>query len=341
MERKRVLINTKFWPQNAGSQPREVDQAIESLREVADVELCTPANEGELISRIKDIDAAIPQLRANWKEFIDAADKLKMIQVPAQGLVLFNIPACTERGIICCNVQNAGAESVAQHALALLLTISKHVAQEDRALRAGTRYTAYGMELDGKTLGLIGLGSVGGRVALKCRSAFNMRILAYDPYIPLGEDQLYGAKFTDMETLLRESDAVMVCALLTPETRGMIGEKQLSLMKRGALLVNMNGAVVDEKALIQALQEKRLGGAGLDVLEENPLNPSSLPEPYIKELQAIDGVDVVVTPHSSRLTLEATMKARVSAVNNITRYVKGQRPFWVVNPSVLQARKQG
>ena len=339
MEKKRVLINTKFWPQNAGVQPREVEQAIADLREIADIELYTPASEDETIKRIKNVDAAIPQLRTNWKEFLEAADRLKMIQVPAQGLVLLNISACTKRGIICCNVQNVGAESVAQHALALMFTLSKHVVQEDRALRSGAPHTNYGMELDGKTLGLIGLGSVGGRIALKGRLAFNMRVLAYDPYIPFGEDQLYGAKFTGLEMLLRESDVIVVCALLTPETRGMIGSKQLSLMKRSVLLVNMTGAVVDEKALVEALQEKKLSGAGIDVLEENPLKAASLPKPYVKALHAIDGVDVIVTPHSSRLTLEATTKARLAAINNIARYLKGQRPFWVINPSVLQPRK--
>ncbi len=339
MEKKKVLINSKFWPSDAGPMAEEVEQAIEALREIADVELYTPTSEDETIQRIKDTDIAIPQLRVKWKEFLAAANKLKLIQVPAQGLVLFNIPACTEHGVICCNVQNAGAESVAQHALALMLVLSKHIAREDRAMRTGaiTR-GSYGVELDGKTLGLVGLGGVGGRIALKSRLAFNMRIFAYDPYIPFGDNQIYGAKFVDLETLLQESDVVVVCALLTSETRHMIGAKQLSLMKKNALLVNMTGAVVDEKALISALQEKRLGGAGLDLLEEDSSTAASQTESNLKMLQALSEVDVVITPHSSRLTLEATVSARVAAVNNIARFIRGQRPFWVVNPSVLPRR---
>jgi D-3-phosphoglycerate dehydrogenase len=335
LKRKNIFINSNFWPKAMGSLATEVSQAIDSLKEIANVEMSSPKTEDEIIQRIRNVDAAIPQLKTKWTQFLRSANKLQMIQAPAQGRVFLNVKACTEYGVLCCNVQNAGAESVAQHALALMLTLSKHVAQDDRALRHGILQRSVGMELNGKTLGIIGLGGVGGRVALKARGAFNMRILAYDPYLPWGTEQRYGAELVDLETLLREADVIVVCALLTSETRHLLSIQQLEMMKHTVILVNMAGAVVDEKALIDHIQKKAIGGVGIDVLENDPLPITFEKLPNIRALHAVNKVDVIITPHSSRRTLEATIHSRVAAIKNIVRHVKGEKPFWILNPVVL------
>ncbi|UCH37153.1 MAG: hypothetical protein JSV76_05550 [Candidatus Bathyarchaeota archaeon] len=335
MTKKKIYINSSFWPAHLGSLVAEVAQAIDSLKKVAEVEICSPKTEDEIIQRIRNIDAAIPQLKTKWVPFLSAANRLQMIQAPAQGRVFLNVKACTKYGVLCCNVQNAGAESVAQHAFALMLTLTKHVAYDDRAIRRGILQRSIGMELNGKTLGIIGLGGVGGRVALKARVAFNMRILAYDPYLPWGTEQRYGAELVDLDTLLHEADVIVVCALLTSETHHLLSVKQLEMIKCTAILVNMAGAVVDEKALINLIQKKGIGGVGIDVLETDPLPTTFTTLPTIRALHAVSEVDVVITPHSSRQTLEATIQSRIAAIKNIARFVNGQRPFWILNPTVL------
>jgi D-3-phosphoglycerate dehydrogenase len=338
LTKKRIFINLKFWPENMGPLAAKVSKAIDSLQEIADVELSSPKNEDELIQKIPDVDAAIPQLKAKWTPFLQAANKLRMIQAPAQGRVFLNVNACTEYGVICCNVQNAGAESVAQHAIALMLTVSKHIAQDDRAMRRGILQRSVGSELNGKTLGIIGLGGVGGRIALKSRVAFNMRVLAYDPYLPWGTEKLYGAELVDLDTLLHEADVIVVCALLTAETHHLLSDKQFEMMKHTVILVNMAGAIVDEHALIKTIRKQAIGGVGIDVLEEDPLPSTFVTQPTLMMLHAVNDVDVVITPHSSRQTIEATIQSRVAAVNNIMRYVKGKKPYWILNPIVLSSR---
>jgi phosphoglycerate dehydrogenase-like enzyme len=219
---------------------------------------------------------------------------------------------------------------VAQHAWALILDLSKKVTEADRHIRAGTWQTGdwMGLQLWGKTLGVIGLGGIGGRVALKGRLAFNMKILAFDPYLLPEKAQLYGAELVSLEYVLKKSDVVVVSVPLTSESLRMIGKRELSLMKESAFIVNIcRGSVIDSNALVESLQKGIISGAGLDVTDPEPLPSDSL-------LLKMD--NIVLTPHIASSTDEAVEKTYTAATNNIIRFLKGERPHWMINPEVYR-----
>jgi D-3-phosphoglycerate dehydrogenase len=308
---------------------------LEALRKVADVDTSPIPNEKEWFARIKDVyvtmSPGIPFAR--YRDFLNEAKELKMIQTASIGYNHIDIAACTEKGVVVCNVAEVMAESVAQHTWGLILDVSKNISRSDRVMRAGgwRIENRYGIELYGKTLGLVGIGDIGGRVALKGKMAFGMRILAYDPYVLPARAQLYGAELVDLETLLKESDVISVHTPLTTETQHLIGRKQFSLMKSTAIFVNTSrGPVVDEAALAEALEKKQFLGAGIDVFEQEPLSPTS----PLRKME-----NIVLTPHTSSSTKEAFRNTYKGSVNNILRFVNGQRPNWVVNREVLMAKR--
>jgi phosphoglycerate dehydrogenase-like enzyme len=183
-----------------------------------------------------------------------------------------------------------------------------------------------GFNVWGKTIGIIGLGNSGSRVAKIARLAFGMKILAYDPYILPSKAQQFDAELVELERLLSESDVVVLCIPLNKETYHMIGVEQLSLMKRTGYLVNVcRGAVIEQNALVDHLQKNRIKGAALDVYEIEPL-PADNP---LLEME-----NVVLTPHIASSTKEAVEKTYNEAVSNVIRYIKGQKPYWIVNPQV-------
>jgi phosphoglycerate dehydrogenase-like enzyme len=295
------------------------------------------------ISAVAELDARRPRDASEWApaligvhvlagagnidaEFLKLAADVEMVQTFGIGYDNIEVPTATRHGVIVCNVPEIYSEPVAQHAWALILDLSKQVSRADRSMRAGTWETGdwMGTQLWGRTLGVIGLGGNGSRIALKGQHAFNMTVLAYDPFITPARAQRYGATLVSLERVLKESDVVTVNVPLTSDTRHLIGEQELGMMKASAILVNTaRGAVIDEKALIQCLREERLKGVGLDVYEEEPLDPHS----PLLQLE-----NIVLTPHiasSTRVAVEMTYRA---AVSNVIRFVQGQRPNWIVNP---------
>lgn len=268
------------------------------------------------------------------QEFLGQATKLRMVQTPSIGYDGIDIGACTDHGVIVCNVVTY-SESVAQHTWALILNVSKHIAKADRVMRTGGwpdwPRNFFGIEIHGMTLGVIGLGDIGGRVALKGSLAFNMRVLAYDPFVYPARAQLYHAQLVDLEKLLRESDIISIHCPLTPRTWHLISAAQLKLLKPTAILVNTaRGAVIDEKALIEALEKEQLFGAGLDVFEEEPLSPAN---PLRRR------ENVILTPHLAYATKKAVSNTWIGAVGNILRFIKGKNPNWILNPTVLHKRE--
>jgi phosphoglycerate dehydrogenase-like enzyme len=158
-----------------------------------------------------------------------------------------------------------------------------------------------------------------------------MRVLAYDPFVYPARAQLYHAQLVDLEKLLREADIISIHCPLTPRTWHLIGTEQLKLLKSTAILVNTaRGAVIDEKALIEALEKEQLFGAGLDVFEEEPLNPAS----PLRRLE-----NVVLTPHLAYATKKAVRNTWIGAVGNILRFIKGEKPNWILNPTILSKRE--
>jgi len=327
---KKVLLN---WPEDKELSKviAKAKTEINSLRKVAEVDLSFIQNDREWFERSHDAYVIMsPEIPlSKYEEFLNMAKELKMIQTTSVGYDDIDIDTCTKKGVIVCNVAEVMAESVAQHTWALILSVSKNVGKSDRMMsHCGWLHQGrFGIELYGKKLGIIGLGAIGGRVALKGSLSFGMQVQAYDPYVLPTRAQLYRAQLVDLKTLLKESDVVSVSLPLTPETRHLIGVKELKLLKPTAILVNTGrGATIDEKALIEALENNKLFGAGLDVFEEEPLSSDS----PLRNLE-----NVVLTSHIASSTKEAFHNTWKRAVNNITRFIKNERPQWVVNASVL------
>src|SRR6266540_4170487 len=243
---------------------------------------------------------------------IDAAENLKVVARAGIGLDNVDVEAATRRGVMVVNAPQSNILSAAEHTIALLLAQARNIPQADQALKRGewSRSRFQGVELAGKTIGVLGLGRVGAMVAHRA-AAFGMRVIAYDPYVSRDRAKEMGVELMPgLEAVLVQSDFLTVHLPRTPETEGLIGERELALMKDGARLVNTaRGGIVDEDALAKALKDGRLGGAALDVFAVEPTTESPL-----FELE-----NVVVTPHLGASTVEAQDKAGTS-IAEFVRY---------------------
>ncbi len=325
---KKVLLP---WPTDKAFAAIIEDAKTElaALQQIAEVDTSPITSEQEWYAKSKDVSVTMrPSIKLeSYPTFLQQAKKLKMIQTPSIGYNGMDLAACTEHGVVVCNVAEVMAESVAQHTWALILDVSKNVSKSDRSMRSGGWTRHFGIELYGKTLGLIGLGAIGGRVALKGAAAFGMNVIAYDPFVLPARAQLYGVTLVNLERVLKESDIISVTCPLTPDTYHLIQAEQLKLLKSTAILVNTaRGPIINESDLIEALENQQFYGAGLDVFEEEPLNPQS-------PLRRFE--NVVITCHISSSTNKAFRFTWKGAVNNILRFIKGQRPHWMVNPSAF------
>lgn len=332
MLRKRILahglvpVEDRWVEQPDAALLKELQ---DELKKVADVDVRRPAGPKEWAEAVEGVDVIAGGIRVD-EDLLKHADTLEMIQTIGVGYDHMDVPACTRKGIVVCNVAEIYSEPVAQHAWALILDLTKHITRADRSMRAGTWQSEdwMGFQIWGKTLGIIGLGNIGSRIAMKGRLAFGMRILAYDPYVLPARAQLFGAELVSLEKLLKESDIVSISVPLTHETRHMIGEEQLSMMKKSAFLINIcRGAVIDERALVECLQKGGIQGAGLDVFEIEPLPQGS---PLLRM------ENVVLTPHLASSTTEAVEKTYRGAVANVIRYLKGLKPHWIIDPELYK-----
>ena len=257
------------------------------------------------------------------------AESLEMIQRVGVGVDNIDLDAATQRGVVVCNTPTAMTESVAQHIWGFITAHSKRIVEGDQLVKRGGWSTLIGYELKDKTLALVGFGNIGQRTA-EIAHAFGMNVLAYDPY---QKDEVFQKKKVERVELreaLQRSDILVLTLPLTRETVHMIGEKEISLMKRTALLINVSrGGILDERALIRALKEGWIAGAALDVYEQEPL-PSDSPLLKLK--------NVILTPHSAGSTFESLWRAAEMAADNVARFLRGEKPRWIVNPTALDLR---
>nr|WP_206203473.1 hydroxyacid dehydrogenase [Thermococcus sp. M36] len=274
-------------------------------------------DEERLIGLVGDVDAIIVRSKPKvTRKVIEAAPKLKVIGRAGVGLDNIDLEAAKERGIKVVNSPGASSRSVAELVLALMFNVARKVAFADRKMREGVwaKKQCMGIELEGKTLGIVGFGRIGYQIA-KIAKALGMNVLLYDPYPNEERAKEVGGKFVDLETLLKESDVVTLHVPLIEQTYHLINEERLKLMKPTAILINAaRGAVVDTEALVKALKEGWIAGAGLDVFEEEPL-PAGHP------LTELD--NVVLTPHIGASTVEAQMRAGVQVAEQIVEILKG------------------
>ncbi|OLE36870.1 MAG: hypothetical protein AUG00_09645 [Candidatus Rokubacteria bacterium 13_1_20CM_2_70_7] len=259
-----------------------------------------------------------------------ACKKLKVIGRHGVGLDTVDIPAATRLGIAVVHAPGSNSQAVAEHALMLMLACVKRTLPVDRLTRAGdwsAKQRAVGnTELSGKTLGIVGVGNIGRRVA-KFAGAVGMRVLAYDKYVPADEVRRRGAEpVGSLDELLRQVDVLTCHTPLTEETRQMINARTLALMKEGAIYINTSrGGVQDERALFEALTRGKLGAAGIDVFEEEP-TPVDNP---LLNLQ-----NVVVSSHVAGVTKEANRQMGVQVAGEMLRVLRGEKPQVLVNPEV-------
>ena len=278
----------------------------------ADVE--TGLDEDALIARIDDYDALIVRSKTKvTKPVIDAAGRLRAIGRAGIGVDNIDVPSATERGIVVFNTPDANATTTAELSIAHLMSLSRNLPQADRAVRDGEwkpgRYS--GVELSGKTVGVIGFGTIGRLVAERC-AALKMRVLAYDPFVSPQIMAAHGAKGTDLESLLANADYVTLHCPLSDKTRHILDAARLASMKPGARIVNCaRGGLVDEAALLDALQSGHLAGAALDVYETEP--PAGSP------LLALD--NIVLTPHLGASTEEAQQAVSLRIAEDMVKFL--------------------
>ncbi|MCM8825450.1 MAG: D-glycerate dehydrogenase [Candidatus Omnitrophica bacterium] len=315
------------------------EPAIDLLKKNCDVEVNTEGrvlSKKELISRVKGKDAVLCLLTDTIDDEVFQASfpKCRIFANYAVGYNNIDVEAATRRKIVITNTPGVLTDATADLAWALLFSVARRVVEADRFTRDG-KFRGWlpdlflGMEITGKTLGVVGAGRIGSNFARKAK-CFSMRILYYDKKRNYQLEQDTRALFVDLETLLKESDFISLHVPLLPETRHLIGERELALMKKTAILINTSrGPVVDEKALANALKEKKIWGAGLDVYENEPVI-----EP---ELISLD--NVVLLPHIASATFETRTKMGIMAAENILAFFRGEIPPNIVNPEVFTEKE--
>lgn len=272
-----------------------------------------------------------------FDETLQAAPELQLIGICRNALNHVDIEAATAHGVLVVNTPGRNALAVAEHTIGLMLALARHVPAADRYIKDGQwddPVGAYGRfrgsELAGKTVGVVGLGGIGRMVAQRL-AAFGVKLVASDPFLKPGQASALGVNLLRLEELLAQADYVLIHATANEETMGLIGAPQLALMKRSARLINTSAAgIVEEEALVKALQGGSLAGAALDVFEGQPL-PESSP---LRRLQ-----NVVLTPHIGGATEETIERQSAMIAEDILHTLADKRPVRLVNPEVWARRR--
>jgi D-3-phosphoglycerate dehydrogenase len=303
------------------------EKALALLKEKAEVRMAESLDPTWLLKAVGDVDGII--IRANGKvtrEMMAAAPRLKVVGRHGVGVEAIDRRAAAEMGIAVVNTPYSNDESVAEQCMGMILALAKRLTEADRAIRAGdwdSRYRLIGAEVQGKTLGLIGFGKIGQRLAAMAHFGFDMRIVYHDILAYPEAEAKLGARRVCLDELLAQADFVSLHTPLVPETKGMINEAALRSMKPSAYLINSaRGLVVDQAALILALQAGWIAGAGLDVYDPEPL-------PKDSPLLAMD--NVVLSPHMAAHTDEALLRMAMVATD-VLAVIEGGQPEYPVPP---------
>lgn len=312
------------------------ESALALLAEQAAVQALASPTPEQVRQALSHADAAIVRypFRIDDETLADAS-RLAVVASSGRGVDSIDVEACSRRGIAVVNNPGLGTRPVSEHALAMLLALSKRLfegASTVQAPGAWDRRARFDiMDLHGRTLGIVGLGLIGSEMARKCRAAFDMQVLAYDPHVDAGQAADRGVTLVPrLEDLLRASDVVSIHCELNPETTGLIGEAELRQMRRRALLINTSrGKVVSQAALLRALDERWIEAAALDVYETEPL-PTNSP--------LFGRPDLLLSPHVAGLSGDALQQLAESAARQVLDALAGVRPAHLVNPAAWAAR---
>ncbi len=295
--------------------------------EVLDATHCK--TEEEFIEFAQDADGLINERRRITRHVIQSLPKCKVISRYAVGMDSIDIPAATELGICVANVPDFCTGEVADHTMALLLACNRWLLRLHRAAEQGTwddRATKLPLSrMRGQTLGLIGLGRIARAVSRRAK-AFGLNVIAFDPYVSPEVGAAHEVNIVDFDTALAQADYLSIHVPITNETQHMISEAQLRRMKPSAFLINASrGKVVDEQALIKALEAGWIAGAGLDVVEKEPLRPDN---------PLFQFPNVILTPHTAFHSVESLQEVLRKAAEEVARVLQGQWPRSLVNPDV-------
>jgi D-3-phosphoglycerate dehydrogenase len=294
------------------------EEHVNKLKSIGDVEIFRdpPKTPEELKKRIGAADVVIVGWSDVTREVMDAAKKLRMVSIWATTCHYADLEAAKQRGIVVTHVPAYSTESVAEHAFALLLASARKLPLADKHVRNGEfDWRPFkGIELAGKTLGIIGTGAIGCRVA-EIAKAFRMQVLGHDKYPNVKKAEEIGITYVDLHTLLKDSDFISLHVTLTSETQGMLGRKEIAAVKKGAIIVNTSqGKVIDEKALVEALKSGRISFAGLDVFAE---------EPPVKDNPLLKLSNAVFSPHIGFNTVEAAKRCSDICIDNVVKFLEG------------------
>lgn len=286
--------------------------------------------EEEVIEACKDADALINQYAPISRKVIENLENCKVISRYGVGFNTIDIDAATEKGIIVGNVTDYCLDEVSDHAMAMLLSSVRKVTLMNNAVKNGNwdfKIAVPIFRLRGRTLGLVGFGNIPQTVAKKAQ-AFGINVIAYDPFVPEAVAKDMDVKLVSLDELCEQSDYISVHTPLNQHTQGMISHDQFNKMKQEAFIINTaRGPVIDEKALIQALQEGQIAGAGLDVLEIEPVEQEN---PLLK----MD--NVILNPHSAFYSVEAEAELKRKTAENVADVLSGYYPTYLVNRAVKE-----
>jgi len=280
---------------------------------------CIPEYEGLIVRSATKVDADV----------LEAGTRLRVVGRAGTGLDNIDVPAASKKGIVVMNTPGANTITTAEHTISMMLALSRNIPQANASMKQHKweRKKFEGVEVSGKTLGIIGIGRVGAEVAKRARKGLNMRVLAYDPYISTELATKLEVELVELDKLFRESDYISLHTPLTPDTRHLINAKTLAQVKEGVRIINCaRGEIIDERALYEALQSGRVAGAALDVFEEEP-------PPADDPLLKLD--NVICTPHLGASTKEAQINVSVAIAEQIAKFLRYGLPSSAVNfPSI-------
>ena len=281
-----------------------------------------------VLNGVAGTDAILVRLGVVTKQVMNAASNLKVIAVHGVGVDRVDLDEARKRGIVVTSTPLANVASVAEYAVGVMISLIRDIPACDRTIKEKRwRRAKYeSKQILGKTVGIVGLGNIGSRVA-KRLSCFEANIIAYDPYVPAERFEELGVKPVSLHVLMSEADIVTIHVPLTKLTHHMIKEKELGMMRPEAYIINTSrGAVIDEKALITALQDNMISGAALDVFEEEPLDPDN---------QLLSMQNVILTPHIAGMTAESDRRTAETAAKDILRVLNGEKALYEYRSELL------
>lgn len=304
--------------------PNSTIDAMKTLRDFSDDLVFNPTGkplaEQELIPLLKDCDGYIAGLDSITKKVLDACPKLKVISRYGAGYDCVDIKAASQKGIIVTNTPGVNAEAVGELTFGLVLSLARNIPILHEQTKSGRWIRSTGIELAEKTIGIIGLGAIG-KIVARCAQGFNMKVIAYDPFIDRNYTDSHHITVQDLETLLASSDVITLHLPLSDSTKHLINKHTLSLMKNGVIIINASrGGIIHEAAAYEALKNGKIGGLGLDAFEVEPPIDSPL----------FQFENVIATPHTGAHTKEATENMASLAISNLISVLTGKPCPYIV-----------